>query len=239
MSRRRLYFLFFGVMWMLLIFTFSHRPAIQSDQDSKVFVETFSEVQEDINNISISKGHRLNYSPIYIVRKAAHVILYAILTYLLYNVFYVNDFRLYKPFFLAILFSVLYAISDEIHQTFIPGRKGLAADVIIDSYGVIIGGLLTLITYKCMPILKRRWCVKRVIEIFFSGLIFLPVALFNIIGYRVVSTSVLWQVILGRKLFIGNEGIIEHQYNEQYALYEDLKVLVRRVFYRSRDVENF
>lgn len=32
--------------------------------------------------------------------------------------------------------AVLYAASDEFHQTFVPGRKGRLSDVVIDSLGV-------------------------------------------------------------------------------------------------------
>ena len=33
----------------------------------------------------------------------------------------------------------LYAVSDEIHQTFVPGRSGEVGDVLIDTFGVLIG----------------------------------------------------------------------------------------------------
>lgn len=35
--------------------------------------------------------------------------------------------------------DILYAISDEIHQIYIPGRGGLVNDVIIDSDGAVVG----------------------------------------------------------------------------------------------------
>ena len=34
---------------------------------------------------------------------------------------------------------ILYAITDEIHQLFIPGRNGNVVDVLIDSCGGLIG----------------------------------------------------------------------------------------------------
>ena len=37
------------------------------------------------------------------------------------------------------LIGVLYAVSDEIHQCFVPGRSGELRDVLIDSAGVICG----------------------------------------------------------------------------------------------------
>jgi VanZ family protein len=43
--------------------------------------------------------------------------------------------------FLAIVFAFLYAVSDEWHQYFIPGRTAMLADVIIDTTGATIAML--------------------------------------------------------------------------------------------------
>jgi VanZ family protein len=40
---------------------------------------------------------------------------------------------------LAILLGVLYAVSDEVHQSFVPGRQGALLDVAIDAAGVLCG----------------------------------------------------------------------------------------------------
>ena len=44
--------------------------------------------------------------------------------------------------------GVLYAISDEIHQGFIPGRTPQITDVMIDTMGVVLGMLCVLILFK-------------------------------------------------------------------------------------------
>lgn len=43
---------------------------------------------------------------------------------------------------LALGVSVAYAITDEIHQTFVPGRGGQASDVVLDAAGAFAGILL-------------------------------------------------------------------------------------------------
>lgn len=40
---------------------------------------------------------------------------------------------------LALALAVLYAVSDEIHQAFVPGRAGSPLDVAIDAVGVACG----------------------------------------------------------------------------------------------------
>ena len=42
----------------------------------------------------------------------------------------------------AELFSLLYSVSDEYHQTFIPGRSGQVRDVLFDLSGITAGVLL-------------------------------------------------------------------------------------------------
>ena len=43
-----------------------------------------------------------------------------------------------KTLVMALLFTLLYAITDEWHQTFIPGRHGQFADVLIDFSGALV-----------------------------------------------------------------------------------------------------
>lgn len=88
----------------------------------------------NINNISILS---------LIVRKLAHFTEYFILGLLVYNLIYSNQ----KKAYFAIIICVLYAISDEIHQLFVPGRSCQVLDVIIDSSGSLLG-IILLYIYK-------------------------------------------------------------------------------------------
>jgi VanZ family protein len=69
-----------------------------------------------------------------VLRKLAHVAEYAILGALLVRA---TDSRS-----LAFTLAVLYAASDEFHQTFVQGRVGAVHDVAIDAAGAAIGILL-------------------------------------------------------------------------------------------------
>jgi VanZ family protein len=68
-----------------------------------------------------------------VLRKLAHLTEYAILGGLLAR-------ATGRPP-LAIALGVVYAITDEIHQTFVPGRAGRPLDVAIDAVGVCLGVL--------------------------------------------------------------------------------------------------
>jgi len=54
-------------------------------------------------------------------------------------VLFLKELNLRNPFLFSFIFSILYAISDEIHQTFIPGRNASVKDVVADCVGILIG----------------------------------------------------------------------------------------------------
>ena len=45
---------------------------------------------------------------------------------------------------------MIYAISDEIHQLFVPGRAGQVRDVLIDSAGSFLGIILVMAFVKLL-----------------------------------------------------------------------------------------
>lgn len=65
----------------------------------------------------------------YPLRKAGHMAVFAILWALARRP--MGDRR-------GLAFTVLYAMSDEWHQTFTPGRSGLWSDVLIDAAGALL-----------------------------------------------------------------------------------------------------
>lgn len=81
----------------------------------------------------------------FIILKTFHLIEYAILFILVNFAFNIN--------FTSILVSYLYAISDEIHQSFTPGRTPKFTDTLIDLLGILIGFLL--FRYVIKPIFKK------------------------------------------------------------------------------------
>ncbi len=76
-----------------------------------------------------------------LIRKGAHFSVYAFLGLSLYISFYYNKVfdALKKVFITSQTISVVYAITDEIHQNFVPGRDGNALDVLLDSFGALVG----------------------------------------------------------------------------------------------------
>ncbi len=73
----------------------------------------------------------------FLVKKTAHIVEYTILSLLIYRSLK-NTTNLNKTQLIlwTLLLSVMYAISDEIHQTFVPTRTGKVRDVGIDTIGI-------------------------------------------------------------------------------------------------------
>lgn len=69
--------------------------------------------------------------PHFIFFKSLHILEYAFLAIL---VFYATLRKKH-----TIIISYLYALSDEIHQTFVAGRSGRFKDTFFDLFGIIIG----------------------------------------------------------------------------------------------------
>lgn len=127
------------IFLMILIFMFSHQTGSESSGLSSqivLWIQTYL-------HIPISE---------FIVRKAAHMSEYALLTLTLIYGFYKNHYPIQKIMIYSLIGTFLYACSDEMHQLFIGGRAGQFTDVLIDT----CGGCLTIIFYDVLTKLKYK-----------------------------------------------------------------------------------
>lgn len=102
------------VLWMVIIFFFSSRQRTQ-----------------------VSDVYTLNF----LFYKSLHVLEYAALYFLLFRAFLKNSSNqtIRKHAWIwAFVIAILYAASDEIHQTFVPTREGRPRDVAIDTIGMFL-----------------------------------------------------------------------------------------------------
>jgi len=131
----------FMLLWMAFIFTMSARNATDSTRDSeKIGMLVGQTLIKDFDRLPEEKQHAFAQSIDHAVRKTAHATEYAILGILALGVF--CDLK--KRAMWAFMTAALYAVTDEIHQLFVPGRSGKMTDVLIDSGGALLGILLTL-----------------------------------------------------------------------------------------------
>ena len=142
MIYKRCFMTLITILWMCLIFACSARngnqSAAQSQSIGRLFgTIVFSDFKEWERDAQEEFAERWDYP----IRKLAHFTEYAILGILLAGTFLLWDLSVKEAISLGVAIGIAYAISDEIHQYFVPGRACQLMDMIIDSGGVIIGGL--------------------------------------------------------------------------------------------------
>jgi len=79
----------------------------------------------------------------FVLKKSAHIIEYGILYFLTYRALTKNFLKQKNLLFTVycLLFTLFYAISDEYHQSFVPGRHAKLMDVGFDFLGMLISYL--------------------------------------------------------------------------------------------------
>lgn len=84
------------------------------------------------------------------IRKTGHFIGYGIVGLTLLRAWWLTlpGFSFYRNALLALLGTALIASSDEIHQTFLPNRTGMASDVLIDCMGALTQLLLVYVILR-------------------------------------------------------------------------------------------
>lgn len=134
-----------ALLMMVFIFVHSAMPADLSDLESSSLAELMSKLFHlDADTAS------------FIVRKCAHFTEYLVLGGCL--LFFADGFSLpagikWPAIILRVALPVwgggiLYAVTDEIHQAFVPGRSCEIRDICIDAAGVLAGILIYLLIRK-------------------------------------------------------------------------------------------
>ena len=117
------------ILWMNLVFGFSGQNGEQSSGISYKISMLITGNNEEIAKM---------IEPY--VRKIAHFSEYAVGAILIYLLIYTFPKVSSKIRNISsIIITIIYAISDEIHQLYIPGREGKIVDVYIDTLGIITG----------------------------------------------------------------------------------------------------
>lgn len=137
--RRRLIWV---ALWMTVIFLFSAQTAQSSRKTSTAVVDRVVSVsQADTRPSAKEEPERqldrdlLNA----VIRKAAHLGEYAVLSVLVAYAIWDLDLPKKAKWILPAAVSSLYAVTDEVHQYFVPGRSCRLVDIGVDTCGAILG----------------------------------------------------------------------------------------------------
>lgn len=123
---------------MIGIFYLSSRSSDESTVDSSFVTRVLCFI---LGIMEYADNELLNH----LVRKFAHASEFCALAVFGLQ-FLIKDFgKVKKECFMAWGFATAYAITDELHQLFVPGRACQIKDVIIDSTGAGFGVLMTIL----------------------------------------------------------------------------------------------
>lgn len=147
-----------AIIWMGVIFMFSAQVSDESKSSSNkvtsAVVNTVISIKKE--NISEEKRQKIIEDKTFIVRKSAHFTEYFILGLILILYLQTKEKLATKYVILAIIFCVLYATSDEIHQLFVDGRSCKIMDILIDTCGSSLAILGFTSIYKLTTNLKKQ-----------------------------------------------------------------------------------
>jgi len=119
---------------MVLMF-FGSTDLMSAEHTSRFLTPFLRWLNPDISPAAIAQVH-------FLVRKAAHVTEYAILTGLLFRALRGLMGGFWWRAAVALVSAMIFAAADEFHQTFIPSRTGSIYDILVDYCGALTGILI-------------------------------------------------------------------------------------------------
>ncbi|PYZ92673.1 VanZ family protein [Salipaludibacillus keqinensis] len=140
------------LLWMGLIFYLSHQPATESNELSTGITQMILQAVETLVPFATIDINSFNF----FIRKSAHFVAYLVLGVLTIHALRQSGVYGAKSVVTTFVICVAYAISDEVHQLFIPGRSGEVRDVVIDSAGAGTGIGLYFFVRALFTCLKKR-----------------------------------------------------------------------------------
>ncbi len=166
------WFFTFTIM-SLIFFSSSQNGAVSSEASGKFILTVLRVFSSDFDSLPDIERQALIESLQLVVRKCAHFCIYFALGMSLMTAFFTYAIKSFKKLLWSWSISLIYAVFDEIHQTFVDGRAGTITDVLIDFLGAFTGVLIILIItcmYKhiksrSIKKMRKRELMKRLAEL--------------------------------------------------------------------------
>ena len=124
---------------LIIIFNFSNQNGEKSEGLSQNIARKIAGILELDDDLTDEEAEVLIGKIDHIIRKLAHFCIYTSLGIVLMLFLSTTNLTNKKRILIAMVFGLLYATSDEIHQVFISDRIARISDVLIDTLGVMFG----------------------------------------------------------------------------------------------------
>ncbi|MDP4146372.1 MAG: VanZ family protein [Bacillota bacterium] len=147
------------ILWLGFIFYNSSKTGVESNAKSFTITNMLrAEVRKERGESS------MKYTPLpsnakeesfnLFIRKNAHAFEYCVLAILACGVLFSLNLKGKNAVIYILFICLLYAVLDEFHQIYVPGRTSSVRDVLIDFAGSILGMLAFYFTYY--KILRKK-----------------------------------------------------------------------------------
>lgn len=144
------------VLTFISIFNFSNQDGQASSGVSRKVAKKIIDIYPYTKNLNEENKNQIVEKIQPIIRKGAHLSIYTLVGILMMSFISTYNIKLKYRFLISILVGLVYASSDEIHQSFIPGRNASIIDVGIDASGVLLGIILVLIIISAYKKLTKN-----------------------------------------------------------------------------------
>ena len=131
-----------------IIFGFSSQDGEKSGSISRRITEKIATLIPQIQKENEIEKENIMNTMESIIRKMAHFSIYTAVGLLLMALVSTYNIKEKNRLIITLTTGIIYASSDEIHQSFVPGRSPMITDVVIDTMGVILGILLIILGKK-------------------------------------------------------------------------------------------
>lgn len=138
---------------MVFIFCMSAQPADESSLTSGQITRLIAKLLlSNFTDYSDATQDKIIRGMSFVVRKTAHFTEYACLGFL----GYIWLHRIRRGWLYALAGTVVYAVTDEIHQIFTPGRACEIRDMLVDSSGAFFGIVTAFVLLSVLYCLRHR-----------------------------------------------------------------------------------
>lgn len=156
-TKRQIVFIVLSVLFAVMIFCFSARNGVESTEDSYAVGMEFGRITHtDFKNWSEDAKLAFAEKVDHPIRKLAHATEYAVFAMLLCGAWFDGRRKRKLSAFFAWGTATVYAMTDEFHQLFVPGRSGQVKDVLLDSCGAAVGVLILMLVMLLIHVSRRR-----------------------------------------------------------------------------------
>lgn len=151
----RIFLLMILASTFVVIFKFSSQDGTKSSSVSRKVAQKIIDIFPYTRNLSQDTKTKIVEKSQPIIRKLAHFSIYTVVGICIMGFISTYDVILLKKFLVSLVVGLIYAISDEYHQSFVPGREASIRDVCIDTAGVFMGIIIVLIIISVFKALSE------------------------------------------------------------------------------------